>query len=165
MATLNRTRRWLACAALVAVGMLSAGCALRAAEHLVQDDETEIRQVVDDFRAAMLDGDGKKACSKLAGQLQRDLIYAAVGDDPYPPACPEFLRWSIDFLGADEKAQAERNFAALSRHGLTIRGNRAVFRDPEGRRLIGLRKTPDTGWLIATMWPAWLNYTQPDQNH
>lgn len=154
----------LACVALVILATLTAGCALRAVEPLVQSDKTEVREVVNEFRTAMLAGEGKKACSKLAGQLQRDLIYLAVGDDPYPPTCPELVRWSMRFLGSDEKAQALRNFPDLARYDLRIRDNRAIFRDFDGRRLIGLRKTPGAGWLIATIWPAGFGQAKLDKN-
>lgn len=149
--------------ALAIVASVAAGCG-SSVEIETPDERAEVREVVHSYLKATAAGDSKTACSKLTGQLQRDLIDTVAGDDPYPPTCRELIRYITDLLGPDEKTQITRNSQSLDQQTLTIRGTRAIFKTHDGRRLIGLTKHPDAGWLIATLWPAWYGQAQGDQN-
>lgn len=150
--TAGRPVRRLACAALTIAAALTAGCGNdgEGRQDHPQNDRAEVRQVVRDYYAAYADGDGVAACSKLTGQLQREIVYYLVGDVANPPTCQEALREHSTRFGPDEKARYSD--LDLSPYKLTIKGRRATFREPNGTKAAVLTEDPNTGWLLSVIY-------------
>jgi hypothetical protein len=142
----------LACSALTIAVALTAGCGgdKEAHQDRPPDERTKVRQVVHDYYAAYASGDGEAACSKLTGQLQRELVYYLKGDVKNPPTCQETVREHSTRFGPDEKARYSD--LDLSPYKLTIKGRRATFREPNGTKTAVLTKDPNAGWLLSILY-------------
>ncbi len=90
---------------LLAVAVVLAGC---GGDEGAEDDseEAQVRQALEDFSAANLEGDWKAACDLMTGQLRRDLaeVGAARGE---PGGCEATLRTGV---GEVSEAQLRRDF-------------------------------------------------------
>lgn len=87
--------------ALLAVAALLVGCGGGG-----DSEEDQVRQALEDFAAANLEGDWKAACDLMTGQLRRDLaaVGAARGEEG---GCEATLRTGV---GEVSEAQRRRDF-------------------------------------------------------